>query len=63
MLTKQTIRFFVLRTDEESGEFDYLECDESEFEEAEGEIDYERHTVFENGVAQICLYKDNEYRG
>ena len=63
MLTKQIIRFFVLSVDDESGELNYCECDESEFEKAVGDIDYKRHTVFENGVAQICLYKDNGYRG
>lgn len=38
---------------------DIRECSESEFEEApkEWQIEYERHTVFLNGVSQICLTK------
>ena len=33
------------------------ECEEIEFNEIKGIISYERHTVFENGVSQICLTK------
>ena len=52
------VRFFVW--DDESknpDEQDFAETDEAEFLEAEGVIKYERHTVFENGVSQICLTK------
>lgn len=60
------IRFFMLaiiESDNEDDEFleesyhDYVECTESEFLNAEGEITYERHTFFVNGVSQICLTK------
>ena len=39
-------------------EGDFMECDENDFLQAEGEIEYERHTVFANGVSQICLTKN-----
>ena len=47
------IRFFMY-----DGEGDYTECTESEFLDAEGVIEYERFTVRENGVSQICLTKN-----
>lgn len=53
----QNIRFFCLGENDE-GEADIVECDEAEFcaKVDEGaEIRYERHTVRENGVAQVCL--------
>lgn len=31
--------------------------DELEFLQFDGEISYERHTMFENGVNQVCLTK------
>lgn len=49
------VRFFVL--DYDLDEPDIVECSESEFLEHEGAITYERHTVRENGVSQICLTK------
>lgn len=48
-----TVRFFIL--DEEYG--DYNEVDHHEFEQAEGIIEYERNTIAEHGVSQICLTK------
>jgi hypothetical protein len=60
-LTEQTknlipVRYFVIDYDLEDGP-ELIECDEREFLQAEGEITYERHTVRENGVNQICLSK------
>lgn len=48
-----TIRFFIL--DEEA--LEYIEVDHHEFEQAEGVIEYERNTIAEHGVSQICLTK------
>lgn len=56
------VRFFVY--DEEIfNEYDetngnYREATEQEFLEAEGAIEYERHTVYANGCSQICLTKN-----
>jgi hypothetical protein len=52
------IRFF--KWDEQEGENsgDFLECTEADFLEAPGDIEYMRHTVFDNGVKQICLTKN-----
>jgi len=54
------VRFFVWEGQENYGtyEHDFVECDEQTFLEAEGAIEYARHTVFANGVSQICLTKD-----
>ena len=49
------IRFFIIDYDAEL--IDVKECTELEFLEADGEIEYERHTMFENGVDQVCLTK------
>lgn len=48
-----TVRFFIL--DEEA--LEYIEVDHHKFEQEEGIIEYERHTIRENGVRQICLTK------
>ena len=50
------VRYFMIDYDLEDGP-DIVECDESEFMKAPGRIQYERHTVHENGVNQICLTK------
>lgn len=50
------VRYFMIDYDLEDGP-DIVECDESEFMKAPGRIQYERHTVRENGVNQICLTK------
>ena len=55
------IRFFIY-DETEDGETDIFETNEAGFLEAEGEIEYERHTVFQNGCSQICLTK-NPYKG
>ena len=52
------VRFFLIRMDDEDGEIDTHEVDEQEFLNAEGVIEYERFTVFANGVSQICLTKN-----
>lgn len=60
MLNNQAIRYFINSYNEgDTGEdADILiEVSEREFMNADGEITYERHTVFENGVSQICLTK------
>ena len=49
------IRFYCYDTDEFSGELDIIEIDESTFAQLDGVITYERHTVFANGVRQVCL--------
>ena len=55
---KHTVRYFIMDYDVEGdGEFDLIEVDEHEFLAADGQISYERHTVRENGVNQICLSK------
>lgn len=51
------VRFFVITTDCETGDTLQCEVTEPEFLEFEGNIGYERHTVFENGVSQICITK------
>jgi len=54
-----SVRYFVANYELE--EPDFVECSEREFIEYEGVIHYERHTVRENGVAQICLTKTKGY--
>jgi hypothetical protein len=49
------VRFFVV--DYETEDADIVEVSEHDFLKAEGPISYERHTVRENGTAQICLTK------
>ena len=49
-------RFFIVDYDLDDGP-DIVECDELDFLNASGPIEYKRHTVRENGVNQICLTK------
>jgi hypothetical protein len=49
------VRYFAI--DYEGEEPEIVEVDEAEFLAAEGAITYERHTVWANGVNQICLTK------
>ncbi len=51
------VRFFIYDDEEADGQGDIRECSESEFVACDWPIDYERHTVFENGCSQICLTK------
>lgn len=57
------VRFFVYANNPADDEVDIFEVDERDFLEATGNIEYERHTVFANGVTQICLTKSNGFRG
>jgi hypothetical protein len=50
------VRFFIYCGNNE--EWEVVECTESEFLNAEGVIEYERNTAFQNGVNQICLTKN-----
>lgn len=43
------------------GEIEIVELTEDEFLAQEGNIEYERRTVFANGVSQICLTKSIPY--
>ena len=54
---KISIRYFIIDYDLKDGP-EAIECDECEFLQARGTITYKRHTVWENGVDQICLTKD-----
>ena len=54
---EMSVRFYVFGLDEEQQEHDILEVGEEEFKRHPGTIDYERHTIRENGVSQICLIK------
>ena len=54
---EMSARFYIFGWDEEQQELDILEVSEDEFERHPDTIDYERHTVFQNGVRQICLTK------
>ena len=49
------VRYFAI--DYEGEEPEIVEVDEAEFLAADGAITYERHTVWTNGVNQICLTK------
>lgn len=54
------VRFF--KYDDEQ-DLELVECNESDFLAAEGTIEYERHSVFEDGVNQICLTKNPFIQG
>jgi hypothetical protein len=58
MIKDINVRFFAWDSEAEENEGDFVEVGEAEFLEAEGVIEYERHTVFENGCSQICLTKN-----
>jgi len=47
------VRFFIF-SDEEC---EIVECSEREFLDSPDPIEYERNTIQENGVSQICLTK------
>lgn len=51
------VRYFIYDYDESIEDYDIIECSESEFLSFDGAIEYERHTVRENGCNQICLTK------
>ena len=52
-MENMSVRFFTYCNDE-AGE-DVTECTEHQFLSLKGEVTYARHTVWENGVNQICL--------
>ena len=54
-LSSQNVRFFVYG----ENEIDIIEVNELDFINADGSIEYERNTIFQNGVNQICLTKNN----
>lgn len=65
MLNKMTIRFFIWdekAIDELHGiAGDIVEVDEEAFLACPYPISYERHTVRENGVSQVCLTKQPNF--
>ena len=48
-------RYFVI--DWELDPVDFKEVNEAEFNATEGSITQERHTIWANGVDQVCFYK------
>jgi hypothetical protein len=57
-LTGVPVRFFAYDEEAgEAGEGSIVEVTEDVFMYTRGTISYERHTVFANGVSQICLTK------
>ena len=56
MIDKISVRFFVFANKDDC-DCDTYEVTESCFLACEGEIEYTRHTVWQNGADQICLYK------
>lgn len=57
--SNMSVRFFIWQDQEDYASFDksLVEVSEADFLEADGPIEYERHSVFANGVSQICLTK------
>lgn len=49
-----SLRFFTYANDEQN-EVDIVEVTEAQFLAINGTVTYERHTVFNNGVSQVCL--------
>ena len=64
MLKNMNIRFFTYCTNEEN-EADICEITENQFVAIScmdgSKIDYQRHTVFDNGCSQICLTIEPAY--
>lgn len=59
MINNLPIRFFVYsqELDDADDNDPIVEVEEREFVAFDGVISYERHSVRENGVSQICLTK------
>lgn len=60
MLKNIDVRFFVVTYDEDEGDVDTFEIDFQEFtdryvDQPLARIDVELHSVFENGVRQLCI--------
>lgn len=49
-----SLRFFTYANDDQQ-ELDIVEVTEAQFLAINGTVSYERHTVFNNGVSQVCL--------
>jgi len=58
-MLKTTVRYFIFSQDLwEADDLDPIEeTTEHEFIDFDGYITYERHTISQNGVSQICLTK------
>lgn len=54
-----THRYFAYDLDTDIMDIDLIEIDKQTFDSIEGEITTERHTMFANGVNQICHTKEN----
>lgn len=60
MIKEINVRFFVVDYDDEEMQDDFpqlKEVQEAEFIAYQGEISYERHSIWANGCKQICLTK------
>jgi len=55
---KINVRYFKIDICENTNKPDVIEINESEFLDIDRPIEYERNTIFENGVNQICLTKN-----
>lgn len=58
-ITGIPVRFFIEALVDD--DYQIIEASEAEFLEQPGCVEYERHTVFNNGVSQICLTKSIPY--
>ena len=59
MTTTLPHRYFTYEIDTDIMDVDLIEIDKATFDNIEGEITTERHTMFANGVDQICHTKEN----
>ena len=57
MIENINVRFFVYQFDDSQNDYDLMEVAENEFLEFDGQVAYERNTVFANGCRQITLTK------
>ena len=51
-------RYFIYAFDSEEG-IELKEVDKHAFDEEDGEVTTERHTMFTNGCSQVCHTKEN----
>lgn len=58
-MSQHTVRYFIYdeELDQNEDPDPIVECSEDTFLSYDGNITYERHTVHQNGCAQICLTK------
>ena len=52
-------RYFIYDLYAEDSVLDLMEVDKDTFDRTSGEVTTERHTMFNNGVNQVCHTKDN----